>query len=99
LGKSVETHFVPALAVVRLVIGSSETVKTRGKHRNASCYEIITTGQTNLRLYRRNERGQVGLEQLARCPFSQAGCVAHYTNFVPWFAMNVPMKNRSRKAV
>ena len=99
LGKCVETHFVPALAGVPLVIDSIETLKNPGKQPNARCYEIRRTCQTNLRLNRWNERGQAGLERLDGWPFSQASCAAHYTISSLPFAINGPMKNRGQKVV
>jgi hypothetical protein len=84
LGKSVETHFVPAFGhIVRSEIGTGETMKHRGKHPSASCYEIITTRQTHLRPNRRNERGQAGLDRLADWSVSHTSCVTCYTRFIP----------------
>jgi hypothetical protein len=85
------------LAVVRSEIGTGETMKHRGKHPSASCYEIITTRQSNLRLDRRNERSQAGLDRLTGWSFSQTSRVTRYTNFIPRFAINVPMKIAARK--
>jgi hypothetical protein len=42
------------------------------------------------------EPGQVGLDRRAGWPASQGCCVTHYTNFIPRFAIEVPMKNRRR---
>ena len=98
LGKFVETHFVPAFGhIVRSEIGTGETMKHRGKHPSASCYEIITTRQSNLRLDRRNERSQARLDRLTGWSVSQTACVARYTNFIPWFAITVPVKIAARK--
>jgi hypothetical protein len=89
LGKFVETHFVPALAVVRSETDASETVKYRRQHQNASCYEIITTCPANLRFNRRIARSQAGLARLAGQ--SNRLC-SSYTSSARWFAINVPVK-------
>jgi len=83
LGKLVETHFVPALAVVRSETDVTETMKHRRQHQNASCYEFITTCQTNLRLNRRGDRDQGGFDRLASWRFNPTSCVTRYTNVVP----------------
>jgi hypothetical protein len=92
LRESVETHFVPAWAGVRSDINASETMKHRRQDHNARCYEFITTGQINLQFNPWSERGQAGLNRLAGWSSSQTSCVTRYTNFIPWFATNGPVK-------
>jgi hypothetical protein len=96
LGKFIQTHFVPALAVVRSETGTGETMKNRGKYRSESCYQTITTGLADLNCNRRSDRDQAGLDRLAGWPFSQTSCATHYPNFIPRFAINAPVKNRGR---
>jgi hypothetical protein len=92
LRESVETHFVPAWAGVRSDINASETMKHRRQHQNARCYEFITTGQINLRFNRWGERDQAGLDRIAGWSFSQTSRVTGYTNYIPRFPINGPMK-------
>jgi hypothetical protein len=99
LGKCVETHFVPALAVVRSEIGTRETMKHRCKHRSENRHETVTNGLADLRRNRRNERSQAGLDRLAGWPFSLTSRVTRYTRFIPSVCYKRPIEQSRQKAV
>jgi hypothetical protein len=84
---------------VRSEIGTGETMKHRYKHRSENRHETMTNGLADLRRNRRNERDHAGLDRLAGWSFGQPSRVTRYTNFVPRFATNVPLKDRDPKAV